>query len=406
MIKREEYLKALRHWQDKKIIKVVTGIRRCGKSTLLKLFQSELLEAGVELNQIVSINFEDMEYEDLLDYKKLYSHLKERIIDGKKMYIFLDEIQKVKAYENVVDSLFVKENIDIYITGSNSYLFSGELASNLRGRYIEIPMLPLSFKEFYSLSSKNKEISFNEYLLNGGFPYLIQMNLEKEYHSMYLEGIYNTVLLKDIEERLNRRAKNSGESNATDIALLKSISKYLSSVIGSPTSLRGIANYLISNERKISPNTVSDYVSALCDAYLYYGVEPMDIVGKELLKSNKKYYIVDLGIRNYILPKKEYDLGFSIENVVYFELLRRGYEVNIGKNGATEIDFIAKKNNEYTYIQVTASMLEESTFNREMKPLKSIQDNYDKIILTLDNFTVGNYEGIKVINVIDWLIDE
>ena len=397
MIKREEYLKVLRDWQDKQIIKVVTGIRRCGKSTLLNLFQSELLEAGVELNQIVSINFEEMEYEDLLDYKKLYSHLKERIIDGKRMYFFLDEIQKVKSYENVVDSLFVKENIDIYITGSNSYLFSGELASNLRGRYIEIPMLPLSFKEFYSLSSKNKEISFNEYLLNGGFPYLIQMNLEKEYHSMYLEGIYNTVLLKDIEERLNRRAKNSGESNATDIALLKSISKYLSSVIGSPISLRGIANYLISNERKISPNTVSDYVSALCDAYLYYGVEPMDIVGKELLKSNKKYYIVDLGIRNYILPKKEYDLGFLIENVVYFELLRRGYEVNIGKNGSTEIDFIAKKNNEYTYIQVTASMLEESTFNREMKPLKSI--------LTLDNFTVGNYEGIKVINVIDWLLE-
>lgn len=401
MIERKEYLKQLLSWKDQSIIKVLTGIRRCGKSTILKLYQEYLLNNGIDPSQIISINFEELEYEDLQDYKKLYQYIKDRLVENKMMYIFLDEIQNVPSYEKVVDSLHVKENIDIYITGSNSYIFSGQLATYLSGRYIEIPILPLSFKEVYNPQT-DKEEAFQKYIKTGGFPYINQIQLQNEQIDMYLEGIYNTVIVKDIEERINR--KNS--KNVTDIALLKAISKYLSSVVGSPVSIRSITNYFKSNERKTSPNTISNYIEALCESYLYYPVEVMDISGKEVLKSNKKYYIVDPGIRNYILPKQFYDLGFTIENIVYLELLRRRYNVNIGRSGRTEVDFIAKRNDVYTYIQVTASLVDENTFNREIRPLQQIEDNYEKIILTLDRYTLGNYEGIKVINIIDWLLEE
>lgn len=401
MIKRKEYLKQLLSWKDQNIIKVLTGIRRCGKSTILKLYQEYLSNNGIDPSQIISINFEELEYEDLQDYKKLYQYIKDRLVENKMMYIFLDEIQNVPSYEKVVDSLHVKENIDIYITGSNSYIFSGQLATYLSGRYIEIPVLPLSFKEVYNPQT-NKEEAFQKYIKTGGFPYINQIQLLNEQIDMYLEGIYNTVIVKDIEERINR--KNS--KSVTDIALLKAISKYLSSVVGSPVSIRSITNYFKSNERTISPNTISNYVEALCESYLYYPVEVMDVSGKEVLKSNKKYYIVDPGIRNYILPKQFYDLGFTIENIVYLELLRRRYNVNIGRSGRTEVDFIAKRNDVYTYIQVTASLVDENTFNREIRPLKQIEDNYEKIILTLDRYTLGNYEGIKVINIVDWLLEE
>ncbi|MCI6075881.1 MAG: ATP-binding protein, partial [Catenibacterium mitsuokai] len=388
MIERKEYLKQLLSWKDQSIIKVLTGIRRCGKSTILKLYQEYLLNNGIDPSQIISINFEELEYEDLQDYKKLYQYIKDKLVENKMMYIFLDEIQNVPSYEKVVDSLHVKENIDIYITGSNSYIFSGQLATYLSGRYIEIPVLPLSFKEVYNPQT-NKEEAFQKYIKTGGFPYIHQIQLLNEQIDMYLEGIYNTVIVKDIEERINR--KNS--KSVTDIALLKAISKYLSSVVGSPVSIRSITNYFKSNERTNSPNTISNYVEALCESYLYYPVEVMDVSGKEVLKSNKKYYIVDPGIRNYILPKQFYDLGFTIENIVYLELLRRRYNVNIGRNGRTEVDFIAKRNDVYTYIQVTASLVDENTFNREIRPLKQIKDNYEKIILTLDRYTLGNYEG-------------
>lgn len=401
MIKRKEYLKQLLSWKDQNIIKVLTGIRRCGKSTILKLYQEYLSNNGIDPSQIISINFEELEYEDLQDYKKLYQYIKDRLVENKMMYIFLDEIQNVPSYEKVVDSLHVKENIDIYITGSNSYIFSGQLATYLSGRYIEIPVLPLSFKEVYNPQT-NKEEAFQKYIKTGGFPYINQIQLLNEQIDMYLEGIYNTVIVKDIEERINR--KNS--KSVTDIALLKAISKYLSSVVGSPVSIRSITNYFKSNERTISPNTISNYVEALCESYLYYPVEVMDVSGKEVLKSNKKYYIIDPGIRNYILPKQFYDLGFTIENIVYLELLRRRYNVNIGRSGRTEVDFIAKRNDVYTYIQVTASLVDENTFNREIRPLKQIEDNYEKIILTLDRYTLGNYEGIKVINIVDWLLEE
>lgn len=401
MIERKEYLKQLLSWKDQNIIKVLTGIRRCGKSTILKLYQEYLLNNGIDPSQIISINFEELEYENLQDYKKLYQYIKDKLVENKMMYIFLDEIQNVPSYEKVVDSLHVKENIDIYITGSNSYIFSGQLATYLSGRYIEIPILPLSFKEVYNPQT-DKEEAFQKYIKTGGFPYINQIQLLNEQIDMYLEGIYNTVIVKDIEERINR--KNS--KSVTDIALLKAISKYLSSVVGSPVSIRSITNYFKSNERKTSPNTISNYVEALCESYLYYPVEVMDVSGKEVLKSNKKYYIVDPGIRNYILPKQFYDLGFTIENIVYLELLRRRFNVNIGRNGRTEVDFIAKRNDVYTYIQVTASLVDENTFNREIRPLQQIEDNYEKIILTLDRYTLGNYEGIKVINIIDWLLEE
>ena len=405
MIERKEYLDKLREWKDQSIIKVITGIRRCGKSTLLKLFIDELLNNGIDAEQIISINFEEMEYEDLLDYKKLYAYIKNHSVEGKMTYLFLDEIQNVDFYEKVVDSLFVKDNYDIYMTGSNSYIFSGQLATNLRGRYIEISMLPFSFKEYYSLNNLDKNQAFNEYMKVGGFPYINQHDMNDEQHNLYMEGIYNTVLLKDIEERLNRKEMEKNTKKITDVSLLKSISKYLSSVLGSPISIRSITNYFKSNERKISPNTVSTYLDALCESYLYYPVEQMDIFGKEVLKLNKKFYIVDMGIRNFILPRKEYDLGFTIENIDYLELLRRGYIVNVGRLDTTEVDFIARKKDIYTYFQVTASMVDKTTFEREMRPLINIQDNYEKIILTLDNFTTGNYNGIKVINVVDWLLD-
>lgn len=406
MIERNDYLKQLLSWKDKNIIKVLTGIRRCGKSTILKLYQEYLLNNGIDQTQIISINFEELEYEELLDYKKLYTYIINRVDEKKKTYIFLDEIQNVPSYEKVVDSLYVKENIDIYITGSNSYIFSGQLATYLSGRYIEISVLPLSFKEFYSTTDNNKDSAFQNYIKIGGFPYINQIKLQDEQVNAYLEGIYNTVIVKDIEERIKRKYNDNNYKSVTNIMLLKSISKYLSSVVGSPVSIRSITNYIKSNEHKTSPNTVSNYIDALCESYLYYPAESIDISGKEVLKSNKKYYIVDSGIRNYILPKQSYDLGFTIENIVYLELLRRRYIVNVGKNGNTEVDFVARKDGIYTYIQVTASLIDENTFNREIRPLKQIQDNYEKIILTLDRFTLGNYEGIKVINVIDWLLDE
>lgn len=405
MVQRKEYINQLLSWKDDRVIKVVTGIRRCGKSTLLAQFQNILREKGIEDEQIISINFEELEYEDLLDYKKLYTFLKERINPNKQNYIFLDEIQRVESYEKVVDSLYVKEYIDIYITGSNSYMLSGDLATLLTGRYVEIKMLPLSFKEFSEARGDASEKIFSEYLAVGGLPYIASMDQNTEKLNTYLEGIYNTVIIKDIEERQSRKESDPSKRRVSNIALLKSIAKFLASVVGSSISIRSVTDYLISNGRKVSPNTVDNYIEALCESFIFYEVERFDIAGKELLKTNKKYYMVDLGLRNYILPKRTYDLGFSIENIVYFELLRRGYQVNIGKLGDTEVDFVARKNDEIKYYQVTADMTAESTFTREMRSLKAINDNYEKIVLTLDRFTLGNYEGIKVINVLDWLLD-
>ena len=404
LVERKEYLAELISWKDEQVIKVVTGIRRCGKSTLLAQYQDWLKTAGVSDAQIVSVNFEELEYEELLDYKKLYAYLKERLVPGKTTYIFLDEIQKVADFEKVIDSLYVKPDVDIYITGSNAYMLSGDLATLLTGRYVEIKMLPLSLKEYLTITEQDEEHGFAEYLKCGGFPYIARMDRTAEKVETYLEGIYNTVVVKDIEDRQARKESEPSKRKITDIALLKSIAKYLASVVGSPVSIRSITDYLISSGRKVSPNTVDDYVDALTESFIFYPAERFDIVGKQLLKVNKKFYIVDLGLRNHILPRRNYDLGFSLENIVYFELLRRGYKVMIGKLGSTEVDFVAEKQGEYTYYQVTADMTAQETFEREMRPLTLIRDNYEKMVLTADHLTVGNYNGIRIRNLADWLL--
>lgn len=405
MVQRNEYLDRLKQWKDEQVIKVITGIRRCGKSTLLKIYQEYLKTQGVADDQIISINFEELEYEELLDYKALYNYVKERLHRTKPTYVFLDEIQQVENFQKAVDSLYVKENVDVYITGSNAYLLSGELATLLSGRYVEINMLPLSFAEFCELKTAgDEEALFAEYMKNGGLPYVTMLGNNTDMVDTYLEGIYNTIIVKDVEERQKRKEKDPNKRRITDIALLKNISKFLASSIGSPISVKSIADYVTSSGRKTSQNTVDDYVEALIEPYIFYPAERYDVLGKQLLKKNQKMYIVDLGLRRHLLARQKYDLGFSLENIIFFELLRRGYRVNVGKVGATEIDFVARKNDEVLYYQVTASMVEESTFEREMAPLKSISDNYPKTVITLDHFTRGNYEGIVVVNAIDWLL--
>lgn len=406
MVERKEYLEHLIQWKDEQVIKVVTGIRRCGKSTLLLQYQEWLKASGVSDEQIVTINFEELEYEELQDYKKLYAYLKNRLCKGKMTYIFLDEIQKVSAFEKVVDSLYVKPQVDLYVTGSNAYLLSGDLATLLTGRYVEIKMLPLSFYEFLEITGSGQEQGFSEYMRDGGLPYVAVMDRTPEKVETYLEGIYNTVIVKDIEDRQARKESDTDKRKINDILLLKTIARYLASIVGNPVSIRSITDYFISNGRKISPNTVSDYVEALTESFIFYPAERFDIIGKQLLKANRKMYIVDLGLRNHILPRRQYDLGFSLENIVYFELLRRGYRVMIGKIGSTEVDFVAEKQGTYTYFQVTADMTAQETFEREMKPLRCIRDNYEKIVLTGDRLTLGNYDGIQVKYLPDWLLEK
>lgn len=403
MVTRTEYLQKLLSWKDEKVIKVITGMRRSGKSTLLKQFQELLINSDISNDQIQYINFEDLDNENLLDYQNLYNELKNKLIAGKKNYIFLDEIQNVAKYEKVVDSLYIQENVDIYITGSNAYMLSSDLSTLLSGRYVEINILPLSFKEYYELNcTETKESAFNEYMRFGGLPYLAAMQKTPEKVSLYIEGIYNTVIVKDIEDR----TKRSHENKSIDTNLLKTISKYLADVIGNPVSIKGIADYLCSNNRKTSDHTVADYTDLLCEAFVFYKSYRFDIKGKELLKTNAKYYIVDTGIRNYLINKKGFDLGFTLENIVYLQLIRKGFKVNVGKLNTKEVDFIAQKNGEIEYYQVSTTMTSESTFNREISVLEEIKDNYKKTILTMDTFTEGNYNGIIVKNVINWLLEQ
>lgn len=401
MIQRNEYLYELNKWKHDDLIKVITGIRRCGKSTLLKLFAEDLKSTGVGEEQIISINFEDLKNEELLDYKSLYCYISSRLCKGKWTYILLDEIQNVKQFQKVVDSLYVQDKVDIYITGSNAYMLSGKLATLLSGRYVEISMLPFSFKEYYEVVGGDKEQSFQSFLKFGGFPYSAIINNDEDKIHRYIEGIYNTIIVKDIEDR-----QNLGVNTKTiDVALLRSISQYLADVIGNRVSIKGIADYLNSNSRKVSDHTVSDYVEALTEAFVFYPAERFDIQGKELLKTNKKYYIVDTGLRNYLIAKNSMDLGSVLENIVFLELKRRGYKVCVGKLGEKEVDFVAQKNGIIEYYQVSANVSDPTTFEREISPLRRIKDNYAKTILTLDKFSVGDYGGIQVVNVIDWLLN-
>ena len=407
MIERKEYLNKLIGWKDEQVIKVVTGIRRSGKSTLLEQYKDYLTANGILANQIVSVNFEELENEKFLDYKVLYEYLVGKIKKDKITYFFLDEIQKVKGFENVIDSLYVKKNTDIYITGSNSYLLSGELATLLSGRYVEIEILPFSFTEYVQARGKTDfEKLFADYIKFGSFPYIATMSDPHEKAGVYMEGIYNTIILKDIEERQSRKSTENYSRKVNDMSLLKNISKYLASVVGNPVSAKKITDYIISSGRKVSQNTVDDYLQALTDAFVFYYVDRYDINGKQLLKQFGKYYIADLGLRRYLISKREYDLGAELENVVYLELLRRGNNVNVGKFGLLEVDFVAKKGDFVQYIQVSASLESKETFERELAPLKGINDNYPKIVLTLDKYSVGNYAGIEVKNVIEWLLKQ
>ena len=367
-------------------------------------FRVEDVEATVAELEQMGIGCEPIRLDSYTQKKMTFFFDPDGLCVDKMTYIFLDEVQEVPSFEKVVDSLYIRDYVDVYITGSNAYMLSSELATLLSGRYTEIKMLPLSFREYMTVTGMAKEEAFAEFMKTGGIPYVAVMNRTDEKIDQYLEGIYNTVIVKDIEQRQTRREKESGKRKITDIALLKTIARYLASVIGSPVSMKSITDYLISAGRKVSQNTVSDYVEALTESFIFYPVERFDIVGKQLLKVNNKFYMVDMGIRNHILPRKRYDLGFTIENIVYLELSRRGGKVNIGKYGSTEVDFVTQKEGVLTYYQVTADMTAEETFEREMRPLRSIHDNYEKIVLTLDRFSLGNYDGIKVVNVIDWLL--
>ena len=352
MIKRREYLNELKKWKHDKVIKVITGLRRCGKSTLLSIFEDELLESGVEREQIISLNFEMLEYEELKDYKKLYQYIIAHLQPERMNYVFLDEIQMVADFQKVVDSLYIKNNVDLYITGSNAYLLSGELATLLSGRYVEINMLPLSFREYCEIKAgEDPEPLLASYLRFGGLPYAATLNDVEQKIDTYLEGIYNTIIIKDIELRQQRRETDSNKRKITDLSLLKNIAQFLANSVGSQISVKSVADYITSSGRKISPNTVNDYINALIEPYVFYPAERYDVLGKQLLKQNRKLYIVDPGLRRHLLARRNYDLGFSLENVVYLELLRRGYKVNIGKAGTAEIDFVARKGELLQYYQ-------------------------------------------------------
>ena len=405
MVEREEYLNELQAWKDEKVIKVVTGLRRCGKSTLLSMFQQRLIESGVNQSQIISINFEDLQYESLKDYTALYKYVSDHLCRDQMNYIFLDEIQMVQDFQKAVDSLYIKDNTDLYVTGSNAYLLSGELATLLSGRYVEIKMLPLSFREYRMLTGEgDPDRLFADFMRYGALPYIATLDDPSSKADTYLEGIYNTIIIKDIELRQQRRESDPNKRKISDLTLLRNIARFLANSVGSPVSVKSIADFITSSGRRISQNTVNDYVEALIEPYVFYPAERYDIKGKQLLKQNRKLYIVDLGLRRHLIPRQNYDLGHSLENIVFLELLRRGYEVTIGKVGNTEVDFIAKKGDSLHYYQVAASLTEESTFKREIAPLQAITDNHPKTILTLDRFTTGNYDGIIVSNVIDWLL--
>ncbi|NLM05380.1 MAG: ATP-binding protein [Tissierellia bacterium] len=400
MIERKDYIDKLLSLKEKKVIKVVTGVRRCGKSTLFELYKDKLISEGILYEQIIFINLEDLEYEELLDYKKLYEFIIKRLYDKGFTYIFLDEIQNCKAFEKAINSLFLKENIDIYITGSNAYMLSGELGTLLSGRYVTIDMLPLSFKEYYESNSKgdgNEGKLFSKYIRIGAFPYLATIETAEQIADTYIEGIYNTILVKDVAQR----------EGITDVSLLESVVKVMASSIGSPISTKKISDTINSTGRKTSVNTVENYVKALCDAYIFYKVDRFDIKGRQHLKTLGKYYIVDLGIRNFLLSSGSSDIGHIIENIAYFELFRRGYRVNVGKFDDKEVDFVAKNSEGREYYQISASVLNDETLKRELLPLTSISDHYPKFLLTLDEVPKGaNFNGIRHLNLIDWLLDK
>ena len=429
---RDIYLNRLIAFQDTEPVKVITGIRRCGKSSLLKLMQRHLLETGIVPQQIVSMNFESMEYRDM-DVQAFYNHVKETVQPNKRMYLFFDELQRLDRWEDAINSFRVDFDCDIYITGSNAYLLSSEYSTYLSGRYVEVKMLPLSFKEFLSFHGyeiRNRKVPggemkkraydaegepaeweelFEAFMHYGGMPGIADVGLIQDRAFTLLDGIYSTVVVRDILERERRR----GQRQITDPVLLRKIILFLADNIGNNTSLTSISNTLVSEKMledrakqgKPATQTIAAYVNALKEAYLFYEIKRFDIKGKEELKTLGKYYIVDIGLRNYLLGYRDVDTGHLIENVVYFELLRRGYDVAVGKIGTREIDFIATNDHEKIYFQVTDDMTSESTRERELAPLKMVRDNYRKVILAMNTNSTASVEGIEIIRLIDFLTE-
>lgn len=430
--RRDEYLNKLIAFRDTEPVKVVTGIRRCGKSSLLKLMVEHLKETGVTAEQIIEMNFESHEFKKM-SADDFYDYVKGRVIPGKRMYLFFDELQRIADWESTVNSFRVDFNCDIYITGSNAYLLSSEYATYLSGRCVEIKMLPLSFSEFlhfhdFEVKTGKSALGitrtqvldqqgeryelrevFDAYMRFGGMPGIADVGLDQEKAMVLLDGIYSTVVVRDILEREKRR----GQRQITDPVLLRKIILFLADNIGSSVSVSSIGNILVNEglledgKRKGAPSahTVQAYVDALLESYFYYDIKRFDIKGKEYLRTLGKYYIVDIGLRNYLLGFRNRDSGHAIENVVYFELLRRGYDVAIGKVDNAEVDFIATKTDDKLYVQVTESMVSEEVRKRELTPLQRINDNYEKIVLSLDTGIDASYEGIKSINLIEWLIE-
>jgi len=396
MIERKEYLDRLIGYKDKRIIKVITGIRRCGKSTLLSMFQEYLRKQGVNQNQIISINFEDYEFDELKSPKELYQYIKNRLLPDQMVYIFLDEIQNVADFQKVVDSLFIKDKIDIYLTGSNAFMLSGELATLLSGRYINIEILPLSFLEYSSAkgSGKNDDENYLEFIETSSFPYTLNLDKENRQIKEYLTSIYDTVIIKDVISR----------KKISDVMMLESVIRFLMDNIGNQLSTKKISDTMTSNGRSINVRTVESYVTAFLQSFIIYEAKRYDIKGKQYLKTLEKYYIVDIGLRNAMLGNNGKDVGHILENVVYLELIRRGYEVYIGKVDEVEVDFVCKDETGTRYIQIAASVRDENTLKRELRPLQKIADHYPKYIMTLDRDPIADYDGIKRINVLDYLL--
>ena len=429
---RDIYLNQLIAFQDTEPVKVVTGIRRCGKSSLLRLMRKHLMETGIGQDQIISMNFESMEYRDM-DVKVFYSYVKERVLPDRRMYLFFDELQRVDQWEDAVNSFRVDFDCDIYITGSNAYLLSSEYSTYLTGRYVEIKMYPLSFQEFLrfhgyevrdrtspagelrkrAFDAEGEPVEWNElfeaYMHYGGMPGIADVGLVQDKALALLDGIYSTVVVRDILEREKRR----GQRQITDPVLLRRIIMFLADNIGNNTSLNSIGNTLVSGKMlegrtkagKPANQTIAAYVGALLESYMFYEIKRFDVKGKEELRTLGKYYIVDIGLRNYLLGYRDVDTGHMIENIVYFELLRRGYDVAVGKVGNREIDFIATRDGEKIYYQVTEDMTSEETRTRELAPLKMVKDNYEKAIIAMNTNSTASEEGIKIVRLIDFLLE-
>ena len=396
LIQRKEYLNHLIAFRDKKLIKVITGVRRCGKSTVMELYQEYLKKQGVKESQIIAINFEDYDFYELRDEEKLYEYLKNKIINNEKNYIFLDEIQHVKDFARVVDSMYIKKGVDIYITGSNANMLSSEIATVLSGRYVEISMLPLSFKEYVESTGDAADLGrkYRDYIENSSFPYALELRNHPKELKLYLEGIYNTVVVKDIAAR----------KKIADLMMLDSVTRFLFYNVGNPVSTKKIADAMTSDGRKIDVKTVEKYITALTESFVLYKAGRYNVKGKQYLKTLEKYYVVDIGLRYTLLGARSTDVGHILENVVYLELLRRGYDVYVGKVDDSEVDFVAMNESGISYFQVAASVRENTTLLRELAPLQKIKDNYPKTILSLDDDPKADYSGIIRLNALDWLM--